>query len=116
MCILRNHLCNLLTIYKSCCVARMSSQVRPKIFISRRIPEKGRAMVAAECDATCWNSDEPPPRKHYLQAVAGVDGLLCLLTDSIDSELLDSAGEMIGLCSVFLSNISGFSGGGEEYP
>ncbi|XP_059169331.1 glyoxylate reductase/hydroxypyruvate reductase-like isoform X2 [Physella acuta] len=56
-------------------------------------------MLAAECDITTWDSDEPAPRKLYLQSVAGVDGLLCLLTDSIDSELLDRAGPSLKVIS-----------------
>ncbi|CAG5121892.1 unnamed protein product [Candidula unifasciata] len=70
----------------------MSSGARPRVFISRRIPEEGRALLAATCDVNSWESDEPPSHSEYLQAVAGVDGILCLLTDTINGELLDAAG------------------------
>lgn len=70
----------------------MSTASRPRVFISRRIPEKGRALVAAECDVVSWDYDEPPPRQEYLATVKGISGLLCLLTDKIDAELLDAAG------------------------
>lgn len=40
-----------------------------------------------------WNSDSAPvPRKELLEKVKGVDGLLCVLTEKIDAELLDAAG------------------------
>lgn len=40
-----------------------------------------------------WDSDDVPvPRKELLQKVKGVDGLLCVLTEKIDTELLDAAG------------------------
>lgn len=40
-----------------------------------------------------WDSDDAPvPRKELLQKVKGVDGLLCVLTEKIDAELLDAAG------------------------
>lgn len=40
-----------------------------------------------------WNSDDVPvPRKELLEKVKGVDGLLCVLTEKIDAELLDAAG------------------------
>lgn len=41
-----------------------------------------------------WDSDDVSvPRKELLQKVRGVDGLLCVLTEKIDAELLDAAGE-----------------------
>lgn len=39
-----------------------------------------------------WDSDEPLPRAELLKRVQGVDGLLCLLSDKIDAEVLDAAG------------------------
>lgn len=40
-----------------------------------------------------WDSDDVPvPRQELLQKVKGVDGLLCVLTEKIDAELLDAAG------------------------
>lgn len=40
-----------------------------------------------------WDSDDiSVPRKELLQKVRGVDGLLCVLTEKIDAELLDAAG------------------------
>lgn len=40
-----------------------------------------------------WDSDDVPvPRQELLKKVKGVDGLLCVLTEKIDRELLDAAG------------------------
>lgn len=40
-----------------------------------------------------WDSDDAPvPRKELLKKVKGIDGLLCVLTEKIDAELLDAAG------------------------
>lgn len=39
-----------------------------------------------------WDSDEPLPRAELLKRVQGVDGLLCLLSDKIDAEVLEAAG------------------------
>jgi lactate dehydrogenase-like 2-hydroxyacid dehydrogenase len=41
----------------------------------------------------------PPVRADLLQKVAGVDGLLCLLTDRIDAEVLDAAGPQLKVVS-----------------
>lgn len=39
-----------------------------------------------------WDSDEPVPRAELLKGVHGAHGLLCLLSDKIDAEVLDAAG------------------------
>lgn len=44
------------------------------------------------CDLDYWDSEDPIPRDELLKRVAGLDGLYCLLTEKIDSELLDTAG------------------------
>lgn len=40
-----------------------------------------------------WDSDEPVPRAELLKGVAGAHGILCLLSDKIDTEVLDAAGK-----------------------
>ncbi|XP_013061809.2 glyoxylate reductase/hydroxypyruvate reductase-like isoform X1 [Biomphalaria glabrata] len=72
---------------------------KPKVFVSRRIPEKGFALLASECDVLSWNHEDPPPRKDYLTAVRGIQGLFCLLTDTIDAELLNEAGPSLRVVS-----------------
>lgn len=43
-----------------------------------------------------WDSDDVPvPRNELLQKVKGVDALMCVLTEKIDAELLDAAGQKI---------------------
>ena len=65
---------------------------RPKVYLTRRLPEEARALVAAACDVDAWPEDDVPvPRDELLRRVAGVDGVLALLTDRIDQELLDAA-------------------------
>ena len=46
-----------------------------------------------------WDSDEPPSREEYLMSVKGVDAILCLLSDKIDREILDSAGPQLRVIS-----------------
>jgi glyoxylate reductase len=65
---------------------------RPKVFVTRAIPEKGQAMVVEFCQADIWSDEIPPSKEVLLERVRGVDGLLCLLTDHIDGQVMDAAG------------------------
>jgi glyoxylate reductase len=65
---------------------------RPKVFITRRLPEEARAIVAASCNLAEWGDEaEPVPRDALLAGVADADGLLSLLTERVDAALLDAA-------------------------
>ncbi|CAB1325322.1 unnamed protein product [Coregonus sp. 'balchen'] len=69
-----------------------------KVFITRRIPQEGMKILsqAGVCKVSLWDSDEPVPRAELLKGVAGAHGLLCLLSDKIDTEVLDAAGVRVG--------------------
>ena len=71
-----------------------------KIFITRIIPDRGLVLVK-ENFPTCdiWSADMPPAREELLRRVRGVDGLLCLLTEKIDTELMDAAGPQLKVIS-----------------
>ncbi|XP_050799102.1 glyoxylate reductase/hydroxypyruvate reductase isoform X2 [Gopherus flavomarginatus] len=51
------------------------------------------------CSIQQWDSDEPIPRSELLAGVAGKHGLLCLLSDRIDKEVLDAAGSNLKIIS-----------------
>jgi lactate dehydrogenase-like 2-hydroxyacid dehydrogenase len=65
---------------------------RPRVFVARRIPDEGLDAIGAVCNVDLWEDELPAPRTELLRRVAGVDGILSLLTDRIDDELLDAAG------------------------
>jgi lactate dehydrogenase-like 2-hydroxyacid dehydrogenase len=69
-----------------------AGRARPRVFVARRIPEEGLAAIAAACDDDVWQDPLPPPRAELLRRVEGCDGILTLLTDRVDDELLDAAG------------------------
>lgn len=73
----------------------MSSATRPRVFVSRRIPAEGLDLLTAATDADIWPEDLPPERAELLRRVEGIDGLLSLLTDRVDDELLDRAGPQL---------------------
>jgi glyoxylate reductase len=77
----------------------MDERARPRVFVARVIPEEGLAVVRAACDADVWPDELPPPRDELLRRVAGCDGVLTLLTDRVDDELLDAAGSGLRVVS-----------------
>lgn len=62
---------------------------KPKVFVTRRIPEEGLAMVRESTDMKLWEDELPPPHDVLLREVRDVDGLLSLLTDKVDAALMD---------------------------
>lgn len=65
--------------------------MKPKVFVSRPIPAQGLDLVKEYCDAEIWEGELPPPRDVLLSKVKDIEGLLCLLTERVDAELLDNA-------------------------
>ncbi|MCS7219712.1 MAG: D-glycerate dehydrogenase [Anaerolineae bacterium] len=67
---------------------------KPKVYVTRLIPEEGLQMILEACDAEVWEGELPPPREVLLEKVKGRDGLLSLLTDQVDATLMDAAGSL----------------------
>jgi lactate dehydrogenase-like 2-hydroxyacid dehydrogenase len=63
------------------------------------IPDQGLNLVQAHCDVDLWTDELPPSPRVLLDRVRGIDGLLCLLTDRIDGEVLDAAGPQLKVVS-----------------
>ena len=72
---------------------------RPKVFVARIIPEDGLRTIRDATDAQVWEDELPPPRATLLEAVRGCDGIVTLLTDRVDDELLDAAGPQLKVVS-----------------
>jgi len=72
---------------------------KPKVFVTRLIPEGGLELIRRACEVEVWPGELPPPRQVLLDRVRGLDGLLCLLTDRVDAELLDVAGPQLKVVS-----------------
>jgi glyoxylate reductase len=65
--------------------------MKPKVYVTREVPEVGLEKVQKACDAEVWEGALPVPRELLLEKVAEVEGLYCLLTDRVDAALLDAA-------------------------
>lgn len=64
---------------------------KPHVFVTRRIFEPQLARVRDACDAEIWPDHHPPLRATLLDCASRADGLLTMVTDRIDAELLDAA-------------------------
>ncbi|HPM24509.1 MAG TPA: D-glycerate dehydrogenase [Phycisphaerae bacterium] len=72
---------------------------RPRVFVTRIIPDTGLVLLRDACEVDLWTDELPPPRDVLLARVRGVDGVLSLLTDRIDGPLLDAAGPQLKVVS-----------------
>lgn len=70
-----------------------------KVFVSRLIPDAGLSLLRSDYDIDVWEDELPPSRSTLLEKVKGVDGILSLLTDKIDAEVMDAAGSQLKVVS-----------------
>src|SRR6266699_6417283 len=80
---------------------------RPKILATHRLFEEPRAKLAEHFDVEYWSDSDRPSRAEVLRRVADKDGLICLLTEKIDEELLAAAPRLrtVGNIAVGFDNI-----------
>lgn len=69
--------------------------MKPTIFVTRRLPEAAMSFLEGHFSVTCNSFDRVLSRKELLEGVVGRDGLLPLLTDRIDGEVMDKAGQQL---------------------
>ncbi len=64
---------------------------KPKVFISRLIPEEGLSMLREAADADVWMDPLPPSYDQILEHSHEVEGILSLLTDTIDAGVMGAS-------------------------
>ncbi len=62
----------------------------PKVYVTRLIPKRGLDLLCSFAEVKVWEEELPPPREVLLEEVKEVEGILSLLTDTIDGELMDA--------------------------
>src|SRR5918992_3268025 len=62
-----------------------------KVFVTRRLPGGALDRLAAAHDVEVWPEQMPPGREELLARAPDLDGLLSLLTDPVDAELIAAA-------------------------
>lgn len=68
----------------------MGAHDKPRIYVTRRIPEVGLRLLAGACEVSMWPGDDPPPHEALERELRDADGALTMLTDRIDAALLDA--------------------------
>ena len=61
------------------------------MFVTRQLPGEALDRLVAEHDVEIWPERLPPPRSELMARAPELEGLLSLLTDPVDAELIDAA-------------------------
>jgi glyoxylate reductase len=64
---------------------------KPKVFASHNLFEAARQILQESCEVEYWSKPGRPPREEVLRRVKDKEGLICLLTEKINEELLNVA-------------------------
>jgi len=61
---------------------------KPKVFATHQLFDEARQILETACDVEYWTNEERPPREEVLRRVKDKEGLVCLLTEKVNDELL----------------------------
>lgn len=69
--------------------------MKPIVYITRKLPGEIINQLSGHCEIRMWEeSEKPVPRPVLEKEIENASGLLCLLTESIDRDLLDRAKQL----------------------
>jgi len=69
----------------------VTAEKRWKVYVTRMVPGPGISILKEKADVEVSPGDLPVPREVLMEKVRDIDGLLCLLTDKIDKEVIAAA-------------------------
>ena len=64
---------------------------QPRIYVTRKIPERGLKMIKGSFAVDTWDEYGPPPQNIIKEKLKHSDGVVTLLSDRIDAEVFDAA-------------------------
>ena len=67
------------------------TMVRPKILITRRVPDEALKLLAPHFEIEHYNKSTAIPRRLLLSKIRDKEGMLCILTEKVDRRLLQAA-------------------------
>ena len=80
---------------------------RPKIFSTRPLFDAARQILQEKCEVEYWSQPDRITREELFGRVKDKDGLVCLLTERVDDQLLRGAAKlrMVANVAVGFDNI-----------
>jgi len=79
---------------------------RKKVYVTRQIPEAALLELRDQFDVAVNPHDRVLTKEELLEKVVGMDAVLCLITDTIDSKVLAAAGSQ---CRIFANYGVGYN-------
>ena len=74
--------------FKSCLCVSFTSTMIQKVFVTRKIPQEGLDMLTERFEVSVWPSEEPPCREEIAEKAKNCQGLVTLLSDPIDADII----------------------------
>jgi len=65
-----------------------------KVFLTRQLPPQAMQLLKAQVELSYNREDRVLSKKEIIKGLRGKEGLLCLLTDTIDGEVMDAAPDL----------------------
>ncbi len=65
-----------------------------RCFVTRRLPGQALERLAAEHEVEVWEGDLPPAPAELRERARAAEGLLCMLSDRVDAELLNGCPDL----------------------
>lgn len=80
--------------------------IKPNVYVTRRIPEAALDLLREHCRVELNPDDRALSKEELLVKVQGRDAVLCLLTDTVDDDVLAAAGPG---CKIFANFAVGYN-------
>ena len=77
------------------------SKERWPVLVTRRLPQRALDRIASKAEMTLYEGEGAMPRDQLLAEVKGKVGAVTLLTDKVDDEFLDAAGDQLVIVANF---------------
>ena len=69
--------------------------MKPSVLVTRKLPSRVIGKLEEACEVDLYVGDKAISRDELLKRVAGKHAIVCLLTDTIDTAVLDAAGPQL---------------------
>lgn len=79
---------------------------KPNVYVTRMIPKPAIDLLKEHCEVEINSEDRVLTKEELLANVRGRDAVLCLLTDAIDADVFEAAGQQ---CKIFANYAVGFN-------